>query len=200
MGFVRVWYRHCGVRGVPLCGGCLVRELCGVDVPNHIVCVFHSINLSVHTFHRMFPVSLNITLKQFHDITNICGYIPCPCFKATLSLNALFSATCNTIVAIEETKKLVVTIANAHNGQSIYCAFEIISLPQEQTLSHTTSFRLGLFSNAGQAILLPQATVSQLCNFQFIPVPTQNSPTWLQVPHWVSDNHCLWTSHLHSRL
>lgn len=131
MGFVRVWYRHCGVGGVPLCGGCLVRELCGVDVPNHIVCVFHSINLSVHTFHRMFPVSLNITLKQFHDITNICGYIPCPCFKATLSLNALFSATCNTIVAIEETKKLVVTIANVHNGQSIYCAFEIISLPQE---------------------------------------------------------------------
>ena len=118
----------------------------------HIVRVFRSINSSAHTFYRMFLTGIDITLKQFHDTTRICGYIPCPCFTAALSPDTLLSAAGKILHAINETKNLVDAIVNVHSDQLIHRAFEIFPSIQSRRWIRCliTSFRLGFLSNVGR--------------------------------------------------
>jgi hypothetical protein len=80
----------------------------------------------------MFLAGVDITLKRFRDITNICGHIPRPCFAAALSPDALLSATREILDAIDETKNLADTIAKVHNGRPIHRAFEIFPSPESR--------------------------------------------------------------------
>jgi hypothetical protein len=98
----------------------------------HVVRVFRSINSSAHTFYRLFLADVDITLKRFHDITSICGYIPRRCFAAGLSLEALSTATRIILTAIDETKNLSDTVAKVDNGRPIHHAFEIFPSPESR--------------------------------------------------------------------